>query len=237
MVEQPSVMPNPCVTTQPSRSAQRRSSSGRERRPAAADHPQRPVVVAVDQRIVGERQHHRRHHDGDRHAVPLDRRHEGFELEARQKHGGGAHRQRGGQQQVEPHGVEQRQRHQHDVALADLEPGLVLPGVGDQARVGQLDALRQAGGAARVQQRREIVDGLGRDRQVAAVHERRERGRAAALAEDQDPVDQRRLVPEAVRVPQHQLGNGRSAHLDVRHQASKARCGLHRGTPNGYTTD
>jgi hypothetical protein len=124
-------------------------------------------------------------------AVVLDRPQEALQLEAGQGEDGGAGRQAGVQDDVEPDGVEERRHRDHHVVLAEPDRGQGLADVGDQVGVGQLHALGQAGGAAGVGEGRDVPVGVDGHpgRRLPVGDQLPERGGALRLPEDQHLLD------------------------------------------------
>jgi hypothetical protein len=83
--------------------------------------------------------------------------------------------------------VEERRHPDDHVGFGQAEHGLDLAGLGDHVGVGQLHALGQAGGAARVGQRGQVARRVDPypGRGPAFGEQAGERGRAVGLAEDE----------------------------------------------------
>src|SRR3954454_14535718 len=131
-----------------------------ERRATRDAQPQARGVVAIALGVVEDRVVHRRHALEDRHAVAVDHLERLARVEARDQVEAGAALDARVQPARLPERVEQRQRPEHHVVLGDLrERARRDLGVGEQARVRQLGALRRAGRAGRVEDHGGVVVG------------------------------------------------------------------------------
>ncbi|BAS80427.1 Os02g0697450, partial [Oryza sativa Japonica Group] len=134
-------------------------------------------VVALHERVLGEREHERRHDGRHRHAPPLDGPQHGAHLEpGHQRHRrAGAHRAQ--QHGVEREDVEQRQHAQRHVAGTHVQVRVLAVHLLRHARhdapVRQHHALGQARRARRERQRHGVVrrDGHLRDGPLVGVRD------------------------------------------------------------------
>jgi hypothetical protein len=167
---------------------------GAQRRGARQDQLERRQVVVVDDRLLGQRQDHRRHRVEVREAVVLDEAEGADEVEP----GHGDHRAAVGEQAVHQDlhavDVEERQDGQPAVALLVGEDAVALGQVGDHVAMREHHALREPGGARRVRQHHRLgggVDGHLLDGVAQALgHAGGAGGRLlVGPADGEDPID------------------------------------------------
>ena len=162
--------------------------------------------------MLGQREHDRRSQEEARDPVLLHRLQEGLQLEARHAHDGGAAVEALVHDHVHPVDVEEGQDRQDLLVLVDVLDDLGLDQVGDQVAVRQHHALGEAGGAAGVGQRDQVLGRVDIDRgRLAQAEQGGEGGDALGLAEHRDLLDARlacrlaRLLQQR-RHRQQQLG-------------------------------
>ena len=164
-----------------------RGELGPERRRPGQHEVERGEIEALDRRVLGEREHHRRRDEELAHAVGLDQPQRRLEVEARQRHLHAAERE----VEVHQHGhavdVEIRQEGQRRVAGSDVEHPLDLQHVGDEVAVGEHHALGQPGGARGIREGDHVGRGVDRRlRPQRRAEQRVERRGAVGGADHRD---------------------------------------------------
>ena len=155
----------------------------RQRRGAGEHHLQSREVVLVDERVLGQRDHHRRGHERAGEPVLLVEGEELLEVEPRHRHDRGAGRQAHVHQHLHAVDVEERQHRDEGLVVVQGDHAGGLGEVGHQVAVGEHHALGEAGGARRVGQHHDVVEV---DRHLLGQRitvERRQRRHALRLAD------------------------------------------------------